>query len=220
MRRRIVLKNRVGGNTANTASTAPAPNTNGNVANNATNNATNNPTVTTNKISFGEGVINFVKGALAGSIAFFLAYWILSLSYFEVGYILKSVISLIFAFLVIKAYDKASGEVPTPMSGAVVAFVLILFTLSLLKGYKENDKKITDIVVIESGTLHSAGDVWFTNKIFETGSTVEIEVIGNNVKIVDGNTLFPGTHRKSITSNGKLAFIGMHGPSTIKVTYK
>ena len=172
-------------------------------------------------IPTGEAIGYFAKGLLAGSVAFVVAFLVLSIPSFGVNYIVKSVVSAIFAFMLIKAYDKASGEVPTPMSSAVVYSVIILCSLTLMWGYnnhkevKEDAKQNTEQVITpsESLTLSSPNDFAITKRKFHYGDNLRVKISGSAVKL-NSTTLNPGGGEYNIPVLGN-DFVVFNGTSSV-----
>lgn len=187
-----------------------------------------------------EGVKHVAIGFLAAFASFFFACWLVH--FFDFSYIIKSLAALAFSVLVIKSYDKATGEIPTPKNGAVANLTIILFILCLFTGYQNSKGKSAGLfdqiffaqraeaaieastdnagkLSSESGTVKT-GEVWFTDRLFFKGEKVKIEVSYNDVEMTGGRVLEPGVYDETLTSDGKLMFEGITtNPSKITVTY-
>jgi len=233
--RKIALRNSGGNNVAatnpapvnNTAAATPAANAAATApatpAAAPTNTTTNNNTIRPAHFSgqkIKSGAINFFGGILVSLVAFIVSYCVLR--NYEIHYVLVSVLSLVVAALAIKAWDKATGEVPTPMSGPVTNTLIAALIFSLLIGYQNHkNNSPADDVYFESSTLHHVNEVWFTEKEFKAGSEATVEVSYNDVKLVDGKVLKPGKYKQPIYSDGKLSFIGTkEAPAKIKIIYE
>lgn len=186
--------------------------------------ATPTPPVTPPQTPVKEVILNGVGmvalGGLITSVAFLLAY--ITINIFEPHYVLTSFLALLFSAVLIWSYDKTTNSLDSPMKGPVQAWLVIIFTISLLYGYQHSNVGILDSdSVKESVTLRSEGEIWFTSRELKKGSTVEVEVLYNKVKIFDGETLSPGKNNVKITSSGKLTFQAVvNAPVNITVTYK
>lgn len=170
----------------------------------------------------GNGLMVFVAGTALGLIIYLLA--VLSLKSFNVGYILGAVIALTIAILVIWAIDKSMGFKNSKMQAAVVMVLCVAFIFTILNGYKETPNKKDEAKMrtktVEMVTLNSAGEVWFTDKVFKVGTEIQIEVTYNDVLMVNCYNLPVGVHRKIISHGGKLIFRGLvNNPAQIKITY-
>ncbi len=189
------------------------------------------------------GVKHLVVGFFLSLLSFLAAVWLMS--YFDVGYVIKALAAITFSILVIKAYDKATGELPTPKSGAVSNFTIILFILCLFTGYQNSNGKSAGVVFdkiffaklnepafieeakgkklssSESGTIRVVGEVWFANHIFTKGDKVKIIVEYNAVLMTGGRVFQPGVYKNEVVNdNGQIMFEGVSdNPSKVTVVY-
>lgn len=180
------------------------------------------------KIPFEKAIKHFGFGLLGGSVAFMVAWLILSWPALGVHYILKSLLAALFAFLAIKAYDRASGEVSSPLSVAVASSVIILSIVTLLWGYnndkstphKDTQPKIEQIFS-ESGTVRSVDDIWFANHIFTKGDKVKVTVEYNSIQMTGGRIFEPGVYEnETVNNDGQIMFEGVSkNPSKVTITY-
>lgn len=189
-----------------------------------------------------QGIKHLALGFVLAAISFFVACLILHT--FEIGWFLKALMALIFSVLVIKAYDKATGEQPTPMNGPISHFTIILFALCLFTGYQNahgksagalfdgfflaklnesalvEEKEDKQASSSESGTVKTVGDIWFTSQVFAQGDKVKIEVEYNAVQMTGGRVLEPGVHEEVLDGNGQIMFEGITtNPSKITISY-
>jgi hypothetical protein len=183
-------------------------------------------------------------GGLVGSFACFeFAYWVMS--NFEVHYVAKSVVALIFSVLVIKSWDKATGEMPTLMSGPITFFTAIIFALSIFIGYNHdhgrsansfegllwgaNQISVVDNSSqssenngkkIEFGIIKHVGQNWTTTRKFKAGSLILVKIRGAAVKMANGDVLTPCDYSISTTDEEPLSFTAMKNiTTTIEVNY-
>lgn len=197
---------------------------------------------TDSKTRLFEGGKHLFFGFLVTLVSFLITCFVLS--FFDVHYVVKALTALIFSVLLIKAYDKATGEVPTPKTGAVVSFTIIFFVLCLFTGHQNDQGKSAgwffdkmffaeinkspsinktendETFFSESGTVR-LGEVWFPGKIFTGGSKVKIKVEYNAVLINGGRVLNPGLYEdEMLNSDGQIMFEGIAmNPSKITITY-
>lgn len=189
-----------------------------------------------------DGLTHCFIGAGLAILLFFFACLILSI--FNVGYILKALIAVVFVALAAVAYDKLTGEFPTPKKGAVIGATVIMFILCLLTGYQNaqgesagffdkifsakvnertmvENKKDVEVISSESGTIRTTGEIWFASHIFSKGDVVKIEVEYNAVSMVGGRILQPGVYENEIMEgDGQIMFEGIaKNPSKVTITY-
>lgn len=179
------------------------------------------------KIPTQEAIVNLFKGLGIGSLVFIAAFATL---YFLLNtqYVLASFLAAVIAFMVIKSYDRTSGEVPTSLRTAVASSVLILLMLSLIWGYnnnkstphKDTQPKIEQIFS-ESGTVRSVDDIWFANHIFAKGDKVKVTVEYNSIQMTGGRIFEPGVYENELAnSDGQIMFEGVSkNPSKVTITY-
>ncbi len=156
------------------------------------------PAPTFNKDKVKNGAIYFFGGIMISCLIFVIVYWLLS--GFDLHYILRSILSLIFSILIIKAWDKVTGEEETLFSAPISYTVAVMFILSLLFGYQhnksvdaaDNDSKTakTEIVVprLSSETFSFTGPQrWATNVTFKAGQKYRVIVQGSSVNLISGS---------------------------------
>lgn len=189
-----------------------------------------------------QGIRHMAFGFGLAALSFCVAHAVLYT--FEIGWLLKALMALTFSVLVIKAYDKATGEQPTPLNGPIAHFTIIFFALCLFTGYQNAHGKSAGVLFdfifsaklnesalveekedkqassSESGTVKTVGDIWFTGHVFAQGDKVKIEVEYNAVQMTGGRILEPGIHDEVLDGNGQIMFEGITtNPSKITITY-
>lgn len=210
MKRQIIKKVRGGKNKPFTPSVNPG--------------TVNKPVGGIEDVGFLKGILYFFEGAGIVLIVFGISYWIIR--FFIVDYILISFISLLFTALAIYAFDKTTGRKPTPLSGPVQAFIIIVFVLSLLYGYKygNNNGYFSNNAAIEltseSGTISEVDQFWATAKNFKKGENITVKISGSSVKLNKSDQLLkPGVYTLPILSDGNLIFRGVSNTS-VKIEVK
>lgn len=182
---------------------------------------------------FGMGLVYFFGGLLASYLSFNACYW--AVSNFDPHYLINSLVAVAFSVMIIKAWDKVTGELPTLMKGSITFFTIIIFSLSIFIGnqhskglsakkfdnflWTANDwHKNVSVVNDEADGQNNdqnkpeviviASQQMFpmTEKLFSKGDVVKIVVSGAPVKLVCGGLLQPGVHHVNIENDGRLCF--------------
>lgn len=175
-----------------------------------------------------KGLLMMLLGFFGSFIVFEATYWLIS--NFDLAYYWQSLIAVIFAFMAIQIYNKATGDVPSLLKTPIVFFTIILFSLSLLVGYHHNAGKSagyldnifwtagvydqSDYSVNKKsynyqkqfGIVRNPGETWLASGLPEN-TMVTIKIRGAAV-IIDGEKLLPSDYAIETDKNGNLEFIG------------
>jgi hypothetical protein len=156
----------------------------------------------------------------------------------NLNFVIKSVVGVIFAALAIKAYDGATGEMPTLMKKPIAYFTTMVFVFSLFAGYQHSQgnsagwlgdflfgkpqapiiEQVDVQTPIETLTLATIESFPMTNKCYHTGEQVKVNIIGGPVKMALGEVLPEGEHIINVTSDGRLCFhIENNTPAKVEV---
>lgn len=183
------------------------------------------------KIRGMEGLKHFIIGALLAVASFIFFYWVSH--FFGIHWIFRSIVALAFSYLTIRAWDKATGEIPTLKTGAVANFTIMAFVISLLIGYHDNKVPVeTPVTVIEAPvtaieslsetlTLSSPNDFAVTKKKFQYGDNLKVKISGSAVKL-NSTILTPseGEYNIPVLGNDFVVFNGTSNvPATIEIYY-
>lgn len=179
------------------------------------------------------GVIYSIVGLVGSYLIFEATYWLVS--NFDINYYWVSLIAVVFSFMAIQVYNKATGDMPSLLRTPIIFFTIIIFVLSLLIGYHHSEGKsaghldnflwttsaydnrtnfsddvtsITDNDSKKSETIYLSSPQMFltAEKVYSAGDVVSFKVSGGSVKIVCGNTFGHGEHQIKIKNDGRLTF--------------
>ena len=169
---------------------------------------------------FWKGIGWAVLGLVIGIGFFVLAYWLIP-QHLHVGYVALSILSLLVAAGILKAFDYGTGETPTLMSGPITIALLVIFILSLYYGSEHETCKQdvnTEQTCSEFGTVSSVGEIWRTTKSYKAGTNIKLRIRGSSVRILKGEKLSPSDYNLPILTDGTIAFQGINdAPSEIEV---
>ncbi len=181
-----------------------------------------------------QGIRHMASGFGLAALSFFIANAVLHT--FEIGWFLKALMALTFSVLVIKAYDKATGEQPTPLNGPIAHFTIILFALCLFTGYQNAHGKsagaffdgffFAKTEIVEDGIpakdyikgeqkafgiIKHTGETWTTH--CTSGKTVVIKIRGTSA-IVNGETTPTGDYAIKVPDDGVITVVGTDNITT------
>jgi hypothetical protein len=172
------------------------------------------------------GIVWTIVGLVGSCSIFEATYWLLS--NFDIDYYWQSIVAVIFAFMAIQIYNKATGDMPSLLRTPIIFFTIMIFVLSLLIGYHHSegksaghlDKLLWTAVVhndYESensgsvdygnyqkkfGIVKNPGEVWVADHLPE--NTVVTVKIRGAAAVINGEELLPSDYAVKTDGDGKL----------------
>ena len=166
---------------------------------------------------FWKGIGWAVLGLVIGIGFFVLAYWLIP-QHLHVGYVALSILSLLVAAGILKAFDYGTGETPTLMSGPITIALFVIFVLSLYYGSEHQTEQICSEAPLETLTIATTKDFPMTSRCYHRGEQAKIIVLDNPVRMYLGEELSVGEHIINIDGDGKLCFyIEKSAPAKVEV---
>ena len=160
-------------------------------------------------LTYSKGIGLGFLGLVIGIVFFIAAYWFIP-QHLHVGYVMLSILSLLVAAGVLKAFDYGLGEKQTVLSGPITIALFVIFILSLYYGSEhsatENIDQIEQVDGAETLIITDTKAYPMSRKCYHNGEQVRIVVLDNPVKTVLGDELSVGEHVIQMTSDGRLGF--------------